>query len=32
MQASGGTPGDVIAWIKLETGRWGPIVKAAVPN
>ncbi len=32
MQASGGTPEDVTAWIKLETERWGPIVKAAVPN
>jgi tripartite-type tricarboxylate transporter receptor subunit TctC len=29
MQAAGGTPQDVIAWIKSETERWGPIIKAA---
>jgi tripartite-type tricarboxylate transporter receptor subunit TctC len=29
MQAAGGTPEDVIAWIKSETDRWGPIIKAA---
>jgi tripartite-type tricarboxylate transporter receptor subunit TctC len=29
MQAAGGTPEDVIAWIKSEHERWGPIIKAA---
>jgi len=32
MQAAGGAPDDVLAWIKTENDRWGPIVKAAVPN
>jgi tripartite-type tricarboxylate transporter receptor subunit TctC len=29
MQAAGGTPADLIAWIKSENERWGPIIKAA---
>jgi len=29
MQAAGGTPEDVIAWIRSENERWGPIIKAA---
>jgi tripartite-type tricarboxylate transporter receptor subunit TctC len=29
MQAAGGTPQDVVAWIKSENERWGPIIKAA---
>jgi tripartite-type tricarboxylate transporter receptor subunit TctC len=29
MQAAGGTPEDVVAWIKSENERWGPIIKAA---
>jgi tripartite-type tricarboxylate transporter receptor subunit TctC len=29
MQAAGGTPEDLIAWIKSEHERWGPIIKAA---
>jgi tripartite-type tricarboxylate transporter receptor subunit TctC len=29
MQAAGGTPQDVIAWIKSENERWEPVIKAA---
>jgi tripartite-type tricarboxylate transporter receptor subunit TctC len=29
MQTSGGTPDDVLAWIKSENERWGPIMQAA---
>jgi len=29
MQAAGGTPEDVIAWVRSENERWGPIIKAA---
>ena len=32
MQAAGGSPDDLSAWIKSENERWGPIMKsAAVP-
>jgi tripartite-type tricarboxylate transporter receptor subunit TctC len=32
MQPFGGTPDDLLAWIKIENERWGPIMKsAAVP-
>lgn len=29
MQAAGGTPGDLAAYIKAELAKWGPIIKAA---
>ncbi len=29
MQAAGGTPADVTAWVKSENERWGPIIKAS---
>jgi tripartite-type tricarboxylate transporter receptor subunit TctC len=29
MQPFGGTPDDLLAWIRLENERWGPIMKAA---
>jgi tripartite-type tricarboxylate transporter receptor subunit TctC len=29
MQAAGGTPADVTAWVKSENERWGPIIRAA---
>ena len=27
MQAAGGTPADVTAWVKSENERWGPVIK-----
>jgi tripartite-type tricarboxylate transporter receptor subunit TctC len=32
MQPAGGTPDDVRAWNKTQNERWGPIIRAAVPN
>jgi tripartite-type tricarboxylate transporter receptor subunit TctC len=29
MQSAGGTPADLVAWIKSENERWGPIIKGA---
>ncbi len=29
MQAAGGTPEDLQAFIASEVGKWGPIIKAA---
>jgi tripartite-type tricarboxylate transporter receptor subunit TctC len=29
MQPAGGTPADLVAWIKSENERWGPIIKGA---
>jgi tripartite-type tricarboxylate transporter receptor subunit TctC len=29
MQPAGGSPADVVSWVKGENERWGPIIKAA---